>query len=254
MTTYIDQDTLLDEARRATHSEHELTFLRALQLYPKAVAWSIFLSLTLIMEGYDMKLIGSLFAQPAFQKKYGQELPDGTYGISASWQAGLSNGASVGSLMGLLINGYLAERFGFCNTMLASLAFITATIFIPFFAPRIEVLLVGQVLMGIPWGIFQTLTTSYAAEVTPTHLRAYLTTYVNLCWVKLTPSPPPFFVFQLVKGGKVKKDGNNKAYELNTNRSLDSYSPPVFYEEYSHDLTNGPIASPLLYNGSGQSH
>ncbi|KAJ5588167.1 hypothetical protein N7537_010845 [Penicillium hordei] len=184
MTTYVDNTaTLLDEARRATHSEHELTFLRALQLYPKAVAWSIFLSLALIMEGYDMKLVGSLFAQPTFQKKYGQELPNGTYEISASWQAGLSNGASVGSLMGLLLNGYLSERFGFRNTMLASLAFITATIFIPFFAPSIEVLLVGQVLMGIPWGIFQTLTTSYAAEVAPTHLRAYLTTYVNLCWV-----------------------------------------------------------------------
>jgi Arabinose efflux permease len=123
-----------------------------------------------------------------FPEKYGQELPNGTYEISASWQAGLSNGASVGSLMGLLLNGYLSERFGFRNTMLASLAFITATIFIPFFAPSIEVLLVGQVLMGIPWGIFQTLTTSYAAEVAPTHLRAYLTTYVNLCWVKLTPS------------------------------------------------------------------
>lgn len=42
--------------------------------------------------------------------------------------------------------------------------------------------------MGIPWGIFQTLTTSYAAEVTPTHLRTYLTTYVNLCYVRLTAS------------------------------------------------------------------
>jgi SP family general alpha glucoside:H+ symporter-like MFS transporter len=98
--------------------------------------------------------------------------------------------------MGLLINGYLSERFGFRKTMLASLAFITATIFIPFFAPSIEVLQVGQVLMGIPWGIFQTLTTSYAAEVTPTHLRAYLTTYVNLCWVRL---PLPFTLCRLVK-------------------------------------------------------
>jgi hypothetical protein len=33
--------------------------------------------------------------QPAFQEKYGQQLPDGTYEISASWQAGLSNGASM---------------------------------------------------------------------------------------------------------------------------------------------------------------
>jgi SP family general alpha glucoside:H+ symporter-like MFS transporter len=32
-------------------------------------------------------------------------------------------------------------------------------------------------------GAFQTLTTTYAAEVCPVALRAYLTTYVNLCWV-----------------------------------------------------------------------
>lgn len=34
-----------------------------------------------------------------------------------------------------------------------------------------------------PRGVFQTLAPTYAAEVCPTHLRAYLTTYVNLCWV-----------------------------------------------------------------------
>ena len=44
-------------------------------------------------------------------------------------------------------------------------------------------LLAGYILCGIPWGVFQTLTTTYAAEVTPVNLRAYLTTYVNLCWV-----------------------------------------------------------------------
>jgi MFS transporter, SP family, general alpha glucoside:H+ symporter len=31
--------------------------------------------------------------------------------------------------------------------------------------------------------VFQTLTTTYASEVMPVALRAYLTTYVNLCWV-----------------------------------------------------------------------
>jgi len=36
--------------------------------------------------------------------------------------------------------------------------------------------------MGIPWGVFQTLTTAYAAEVCPVALRGYLTTYVNFCW------------------------------------------------------------------------
>jgi SP family general alpha glucoside:H+ symporter-like MFS transporter len=39
-----------------------------------------------------------------------------------------------------------------------------------------------QVLCGIPWGVFQTLTTAYASEVCPIQLRGYLTAYVNLCW------------------------------------------------------------------------
>lgn len=44
-------------------------------------------------------------------------------------------------------------------------------------------LLAGEILCGLPWGVFQTITTAYAAEVTPVALRPYLTTYVNLCWV-----------------------------------------------------------------------
>jgi SP family general alpha glucoside:H+ symporter-like MFS transporter len=49
-----------------------------------------------------------------------------------------------------MLNGYISERFGFKRTMLGALALITALIFIPFFAPSLEVLVVGQVLMGIP--------------------------------------------------------------------------------------------------------
>ncbi|KAJ5905583.1 general substrate transporter [Penicillium subrubescens] len=180
-SNYLEE--VLEEANHATQREHELTLLPSLRLYPKAIAWSMFLSLAIIMEGYDTKLMGTFLAAPAFQKRYGHQYKPGKYQITAAWQAGLNNGSSVGSIIGLLLNGYVSERFGFRKTMLASLALITVLIFIPFFAPSIEVLQVGQVLMGIPWGVFQTLTTSYAAEVAPTHLRAYLTTYVNLCWV-----------------------------------------------------------------------
>ena len=35
-------------------------------------------------------------------------------------------------------------------------------------------------------GVFQSITTHYAVEITPTSLRGYVTTYVNLCWVRLS--------------------------------------------------------------------
>jgi SP family general alpha glucoside:H+ symporter-like MFS transporter len=65
--------------------------------------------------------------------------------------------------------------------MLGALFMIGGAIFLLFFAQNIGMLMAGEILCGIPWGAFQTLTTTYAAEVAPIALRPYLTTYVNMC-------------------------------------------------------------------------
>jgi SP family general alpha glucoside:H+ symporter-like MFS transporter len=170
------------EAKVATDAEHAMTLREAIKKYPKAIGWSILLSSAIAMEGFDIVLIAAFFAFPAFTKKYGVLQGDGTYEVPAPWQAGLSNGARVGEILGLFLNGIIAERYGFKRTMIGSLCALSAFIFIPFFAPNIKVLEVGEILMGIPWGVFQTLTTAYASEVCPVALRAYLTTYNNMMW------------------------------------------------------------------------
>ncbi|KAH7471259.1 Maltose permease [Fusarium oxysporum f. sp. matthiolae] len=75
------------------------------------------------------------------------------------------------------------DRFGYKKVLAGALIMMTAFIFIQFFSVSLSMLLVGEILCGLPWGVFQTLTTTYTAEVCPIHLRCYLTTYVNLCWV-----------------------------------------------------------------------
>lgn len=85
--------------------------------------------------------------------------------------------------MGLLINGIVSDKFGYKKTMFISLILMLLFTFIPFFAENVETLVAGGFLQGIPWGIFQTLTVTYASDICPVVLRAYLTTYVNLCWV-----------------------------------------------------------------------
>ena len=102
------------------------------------------------MEGFDLTLINSFYALPAFQRKFGVPLNDGTGGyiITPAWQTGLSNGVQVGSILGLLLNGWACDRFGYKKTIGASLSLITAFIFITFFAVNIEMLLVGEILCG----------------------------------------------------------------------------------------------------------
>ncbi len=157
-------------------------FKQAMKLYRKAVFWSFVVSLSIIMEAYDTQLIGSFFGFPPFQKKYGEPYKGG-YQIQAQWQVALSLSSTVGVIIGIFANGYLAERFGHKRVLLVAYVVISCTIFITFFAPSVEVLFVGELLSGLPWGIFATMSVAYASEVCPVALRGYLTTYVNLCWV-----------------------------------------------------------------------
>ena len=172
-----------DGAIAGTEAEKRMGIIEGFRLYPKAVGWSILLSTALVMEGYDIVLLGNFYAFPQFNQKYGTLQADGTYQVSAAWQAGLSNGANVGEILGLFAAGIIAERFGYRKTMVGALSMVVCFIFIAFFSQNVQTLLVAEILCGLPWGVFQTITTAYAAEVMPVTLRCYLTTYVNICWV-----------------------------------------------------------------------
>lgn len=94
----------------------------------------------------------------------------------------LSQGVIVGEIIGLFINGWVSEIFGYRYTVIACLLLITGFTAIFFTAQTVVHLLIAEILCGIPWGVFQTLTITYASEVCPVALRGYLTTYVNFCW------------------------------------------------------------------------
>lgn len=135
------------------------------------------------MEGYDVTLLSSFYAYPTFREKYGAWLDeDNGYQISANWQQRFNCLGAFANIIGALLNGWATAKWGHRKVLMASLFWLTAFIFVVFFAPNIEVLLVGQFLCNIPWGVFATTGPAYAAEVTPLAIRGYLTAYVNLCW------------------------------------------------------------------------
>ncbi|EMR72447.1 putative mfs sugar transporter protein [Eutypa lata UCREL1] len=173
----------IHEAKLATDEEHAQTLWQALSENRKGVFWSIMISMSIIMEGYDTILMGNFMAYPEFQQKFG-----GYYGeeigwqISGPWQTGLNMASTVGGIFGGLLNGYFAAKYGYRWVLIGSMAILNAFIFVVFFAPNATVMVIGQILCGLCWGVFATLSPAYASEVCPTNLRGYLTTYVNLCW------------------------------------------------------------------------
>ncbi|KAL3440166.1 sugar transporter [Aspergillus insuetus] len=173
---------LFQDAREATEVEHNLTLTKALKLYPKAVGWSVLVSAACIMEGYDMAVIGQLFAQDSFKEAFGEWSRNG-YQLTAAWQTALGNGGYIGTIFGILLNGYITERIGMKKTLALAYFALTGFTFILVFGQTKALLLVGQLLCGLPWGIFTAAAPTYASEVCPVVLRGYLTTFINMTWV-----------------------------------------------------------------------
>lgn len=50
---------VMRSAKMATESEHKMTLMQGIRLYPKAVAWSLLISTCIAMEGYDVCLLST---------------------------------------------------------------------------------------------------------------------------------------------------------------------------------------------------
>ncbi|KAL7903933.1 general alpha-glucoside permease [Trichoderma velutinum] len=195
----ITDPALVEAALEATADDHELGVWEALKTYPHAVGWALVAATCVIMEGYDTSLLNNFFAYPSFLIRYGKfvgvtpSTPAG-YQLTAAWQAGLSQGTNCGSIIGCFISGWIVQRWGTRTAQLGSLISLSCFIFIVFFSPNLQTLVVGEILCGIPWGILSTTSPAYASEVLPNALRVYLTSYTNMC----------FIIGQLISAGVIK--------------------------------------------------
>lgn len=50
---------VIRNAKSATDKEHQMSLWQGLRLYPKAVGWSMVISLCIAMEGFDLCLLGT---------------------------------------------------------------------------------------------------------------------------------------------------------------------------------------------------
>jgi SP family general alpha glucoside:H+ symporter-like MFS transporter len=169
----------------AIHNESKMSVRQSLRFWWKAVVFSFIISLAVVMEGYDTSLMNKFFAFEPFRNRFGDQVDaEGNKLVSARWQTIILNGTQVstdaqpsgsprplqstdknkvGCIIGLIINGYITEWFGYKKTMVISMLVMTGAIFIPFFSTSLEMFLVGGIIQGLPWGVFQTLAISYAA-------------------------------------------------------------------------------------------
>lgn len=140
-------EATVQDAQAASNHAHSLSVRQGLKAYPSAVLWSLIISMSIIMEGYDTILIGSLYAYPTYAKQFGN-LKDGTYQIDAKWQSAMGSGPQAGAIIGAFANGYIIQRYGYRRSFLIGLILMIGFIFVSFFGMSVELQAVGQILCG----------------------------------------------------------------------------------------------------------
>lgn len=119
------QQQLVEAAVSASEAETQLPRGELFKRYRPAAIYSCLLSMALVMEGMDVGLINNFFAHPAYQRRFGNTYnADGDLVVSTQWQTIIGAGNNVGSILGLLVNGYIQSRYGSRRVYLVGL-FVT---------------------------------------------------------------------------------------------------------------------------------
>jgi MFS family permease len=163
----------LESLVAANAHEHSLSIRQALRKYPYAVLWSLCVSMSIIMEGYDTILIGSLYAYPSYARQFGKPDSMGAYQIPAKWQSAIGSGPQAGAIVGALANGFIIQRFGYRVAFLLGLVLMTAFVFVSFFGMSVQLQAVGQILCGYVCAIFRQSSSSILLSLDLTYTGAF---------------------------------------------------------------------------------
>jgi SP family general alpha glucoside:H+ symporter-like MFS transporter len=169
---------LVEMAQGGTEIEHNLKLREAIRIYRKGVMFSLLITLSIIMRMYDIGIINSFFALPAFRERYGFDVPGHGLQIPATWQVALGIASLVGQVIGAMLITYPMEWIGRKKTLVICLLMTSCLTFMQFFAPSIQVLTASEYLSGVVWGSYQVLIPTYSSEILPNILRPYLAAWI----------------------------------------------------------------------------
>ncbi|KAK5467044.1 hypothetical protein LTS15_000014 [Exophiala xenobiotica] len=170
-------------AIEAENSEHRMSVLQAVRAYPSASWWAFVMSATIIMESYCVFLMGNFIATARFAQDFGQyNAQQGKWFITAPWQSTFQCSGPVGAFVGVFLAGPITSWIGYRWATIGGLMALNAFIFVFYFADSLGVLLVSQLLEGIPWGIFIANAPAYCSEIVPLRLRAPATQMLQMFW------------------------------------------------------------------------
>lgn len=161
----------------AAETPQEKTLQQSIRLYPRIVWYSIGLTSSFLLAGYDAVIVGTITAVPRFQADFGERFGE-KYIIPSVWMSLWSAMAYVGTMIGGAVGGPWQDRSGRRWPLAVGSAVSAVSIAILYVAnlpddidSRRGLFLAGKIVQGFSTGILMAATQTYISETVPTSLR-----------------------------------------------------------------------------------
>ncbi|RYP93472.1 hypothetical protein DL770_000356 [Monosporascus sp. CRB-9-2] len=175
ITEVMAEDTSSD--RNSIESGEDLPLGQAIRRYPKVAGYCLALTTAILLWGYDLVIVSSVTAVPAFQRDFG-ELFDGDYIFPATWLSLWLSFGPLGSTVGSVAGGWLQDRIGRRHSLMIGCIVSAIAVVIIFVAntpsnleARRGVFLLGKTIQGFSVGVIKIQALTYVSENAPTSLR-----------------------------------------------------------------------------------
>ncbi|KAJ5110484.1 hypothetical protein N7532_001019 [Penicillium argentinense] len=167
-------------------SQGHVPLWQSLKKWPRVVGYNLALSSAILLYGYDLVIVGTVSAMPAFQYRFGMEL-GGKYIIPSEWLSLWNAASPIGMMIGSLMGGYYQDRGG-RRLALATGSFLSAIAvamcYVADLPDDIEsrrgLFFAGKLFQGLCIGILLCVVQTYMSEVLPVVLRGPIIAFLPI--------------------------------------------------------------------------
>ncbi|KAJ5931088.1 hypothetical protein N7466_006581 [Penicillium verhagenii] len=168
-----------------THNKHTPLW-QLLKRWPKVVIYCLALSSAILLYGYDLVIVGTVSAMPAFQHRFGEKL-GAKYIIPSMWLSLWNAASPIGMMGGSIFGGYFQDRGG-RRLALAIGSFLSAIAVAMCYVAdlpddmesRRGLFLAGKLFQGVCIGILLCVVQTYMSEVLPVALRGPIIAFLPI--------------------------------------------------------------------------
>ncbi|KAF5593501.1 general substrate transporter [Fusarium subglutinans] len=161
------------------HDDSSLTLLQSLKQNYKSVIFSILMATGPMAFGFDIIIVGVVTAFPAFLERFG-ELRDGMPILPSIWLSLWNASMQIGFMIGSVIVGWVADRFGRKISMMSGSIITMAGIAVVYtcdlsdsMGHRRGTFLAGKVIIGMGLSMMATTWMTYNSEIVLVKLRGF---------------------------------------------------------------------------------